>query len=55
MQKRMISSPPITLMSAEAIILRKPVVVTSHEYIPAFGSSNIYVLKAKNLNYSTEG
>ena len=43
-------SPPITLMSPKAIILRKLVVVTSHEYIPAFSFT---VLKAKDLNYST--
>ena len=31
--------PPVTIMSPKAAILQKLVVVTSHMYIPAFGSS----------------
>ena len=32
---------PMTIMSPKAAILQKLVVVTSHMYIPAFGSSNL--------------
>ena len=37
MDVRRIENPPTTLISPEATVLQKLVVVTSHIYIPAFG------------------